>query len=106
ATAAWEIATRIKEWCALPKHEIRNVDVKVIMISNDPSKPSIGPAAEAPEQPEQRHTKSVLVHGQFIAELTAPLYTLLNARYARGTYAQKEIGIEQRRFKVGMISSA
>src|SRR5205823_14664240 len=38
ATAAWEIATRIKEWCALPKHEIRNVDVKVIMISNDPSK--------------------------------------------------------------------
>jgi len=43
--------------------------------------------------------------GQFIGELTAPLYTLLNTRDARGTYAQKAIGREQRRFKVGVVEA-
>ena len=39
AIAAYKIATRIKDWCAFKK--IANVDVKIIMISNDPRKPSI-----------------------------------------------------------------
>src|SRR5438552_2669289 len=39
ATAALEIATRIKEWCAIK--QIGNVDVKVIMISNAWRKSSI-----------------------------------------------------------------
>src|SRR5438552_8763158 len=48
ATTALEIATRIKDWCAFKK--ISNVDVKVIMISNDPRKGSISiaPAKLAP----------------------------------------------------------
>ena len=40
-----------------------------------------------------------------MGELTAPLYTLLNTRDARGTYAQKAIGREQRRFKAGVVSA-
>ena len=36
--------------------------------------------------------------------LTAPLYTLLNTRDGRGTYAQKLIGQEQRRFKADMTA--
>ena len=43
--------------------------------------------------------------GQFIGELTAPLYALLNTRDARGTYAQKAIAREQRRFKAGVIEA-
>jgi hypothetical protein len=103
ATAAYEIATRIKDWCALKK--IANVDVKVIMISNNPRKPSIAPAKPAPEPPEPKRTRPVVVSGQFMSELTAPLYTLLNTRDARGTYAQKAIGREQRRFKAGVVSA-
>jgi hypothetical protein len=103
ATTAYEIATRIKDWCAFKK--IANVDVKIIMISNNPRKPSIAPAKPAPEPPGPKHTESVLVGGQFMSELTAPLYTLLNTRDARGTYAQKAIGREQRRFKAGVVSA-
>ena len=103
ATTAYEIATRIKDWCAFKK--IANVDVKIIMISNNPRKPSIAPAKPAPEPPGPKHTQSVLVSGQFMGELTAPLYTLLNTRDARGTYAQKAIAREQRRFKAGVIEA-
>src|SRR5207237_579137 len=39
ATTADEIATRIKQRCTVPGHEITNVDVKVIMISRKPRKP-------------------------------------------------------------------
>jgi hypothetical protein len=103
ATTAYEIATRIKDWCAFKK--ISNVDVKVIMISNDPRKPPIGPAKPQPELPGPKHTESLLVRGQFMGELTAPLYALLNTRNARGTYAQKAIGREQRRFKAGVVEA-
>jgi hypothetical protein len=103
ATAAYEMATRIKDWCAVK--EIRNVDVKIIMISNNPRKPPIGPAKPQPELPGPKHTQSVLVSGQFMGELTAPLYTLLNTRDARGTYAQKAIRREQRRFKAGVVEA-
>ena len=40
-----------------------------------------------------------------MGELTAPLYALLNTRNARGTYAQKAIGREQRRFKAGVVEA-
>jgi len=105
ATTALEIATRIKDACAAGK--ITNVDVKVIMISNDPRKGSISiaPAKPAPESPGPKHSKPVTTHGQFLGEVTAPLYTLLNTRNARGTYAQKAIAREQRRFKAGVIAA-
>jgi hypothetical protein len=105
ATTALEIATRIKDVCAVDG--ITNVDVKVIMISNDPRKGSISiaPAKPAPEPPGPKLTKSVITSGQFLGELTAPLYTLLNTRNARGTYAQKAIAREQRRFKAGVIAA-
>ncbi|HEY4257932.1 MAG TPA: hypothetical protein VGM66_12020 [Candidatus Udaeobacter sp.] len=103
ATTAYEIATRIKDWCAFKK--IANVDVKVIMISNNPRKPSIAPAKPAPEPLGPKRTKPVAVSGQFMSELTAPLYTLLNTRDARGTYAQKAIAREQRRFKAGVVEA-
>ncbi len=104
ATAAYEIATRIKDWCAFKK--ITNVDVKVIMISNNPRKPSIAPAKPGPEPPGPKRTSPTIVKGQFIGELTAPLYTLLNTRDARGTYAQKNVALEQRRFKASMTGPA
>jgi hypothetical protein len=103
ATTAYEIAARIKDWCAFEK--IANVDVKVIMISNNPRKPSIAPAKPAPEPPGPKRTRPVAVSGQFMSELTAPLYTLLNTRDARGTYAQKAIAREQRRFKAGVVEA-
>jgi len=78
-----EIATRIKEWCAIK--QIGNVDVKVIMISNAWRKSSIR---------------------QFMSELMAPLYTFFNARAARGIYAQNAIRLEQRRFKAGTAAPA
>ncbi|MGA7274914.1 MAG: hypothetical protein WBX14_08740, partial [Candidatus Udaeobacter sp.] len=68
-------------------------------------KPSIAPAKPAPEPPGPKRTRPVVVSGQFMSELTAPLYTLLNTRDARGTYAQKAIGQEQRRFKAGVVSA-
>src|SRR5205807_7010704 len=37
----------------------------------------------------------------FMHELTAPPYMFSNARNARGNYARKAIGREQRRFKAG-----
>jgi hypothetical protein len=40
-----------------------------------------------------------------MGELTAPLYALLNTRNARGTYAQKAIRREQRRFKAGLVEA-
>lgn len=104
ATTAYEIATRIKDWCASKK--IANVDVKVIMISNNPRKPSIAPAKPAPEPSGPKRTTPTVMTGQFISELTAPLYTLLNTRDARGTYAQKAIVREQRRFKAGVVKAA
>lgn len=105
ATTALEIVTRIKDVCA---HDlIANVDVKVIMISNDPRKGSIAiaPAKPGPEPPGPKRTKPMTTQGQFLGELTAPLYTLLNTRNARGTYAQKAIKREQRRFKVGVTAA-
>jgi hypothetical protein len=96
ATAAYEIATRIKERCSLPKHEITNVDVKVIMISNDPRKPPIDPAAPPPKPTQPKRTKKMTVSGNFLGDVTAPIYSLLNTRDARGTYAQKAIMLEQR----------
>ena len=103
ATTAYEIATRIKDWCTFKK--IANVDVKIIMISNNPRKGSIAPAKPAPEPSGPKRTRPAVVSGQFMGELTAPLYTLLNTRDARGTYAQKAIGREQRRFKAGVVSA-
>jgi len=101
ATTAYELATRIKERCALPKHEIKNVDVKVIMISNDPRKESImiAPAKPGPEPPGPKRSKPPTVTGHFMGEITAPLYTMMNTRTARGTYAQKAIKLEQRPYK-------
>jgi len=87
----------VKQW--------NNVDVKVIMISNDPRKGSsvISPAkagpAPSPSQPER--SAPVTTEGEFLGDLTAWLYALLNARDARGVYAQKAIAREQRRFKAG-----
>lgn len=105
ATTALEIVSRIKEVCA---HDgIANVDVKVIMISNDPRKGSIAiaPAKPGPEPPGPKRTKPMTKQGQFLGEVTAPLYTLLNTRNARGTYAQKAIKREQRRFQIGVTAA-
>lgn len=105
ATTALEMATRIKDVCAFD--QITNVDVKVIMISNNPRKGSImiAPAKPGSESPGPKRTKPVTTQGQFLGELTAPLYALLNTRDARGTYAQKAIAREQRRFKAGVTAA-
>lgn len=98
ATTAYELAVRIKERCALPGHEIKNVDVKVIMISNDPRKESlmIAPAKPGPEPTGPKRSKPETVNGHFMSEITSPLLAMMNTRTARGTYAQKAIKLEQR----------
>ena len=99
ATTAYELATRIKDWCAFKK--ITNVDVKVIMISNDPRKQAImiAPAKPGPEPSGPKRSETEMATGHFMGEITAPLYTMMNTRTARGTYAQKAIKREQRRYK-------
>lgn len=101
ATTALEIVTRIKDVCRVGN--IPNVDVKVIMISNDPRKGStvIAPAKPGPESLEPTRSEPVTTEGEFLGDLTAPPYALLNTRDARGVYAQKAIAREQRRFKAG-----
>lgn len=103
ATTALEIVTRIKDVCRV--ENITNVEVKVIMISNDPRKGvlSIAPAKPAPEPPGPKRSESVTTQGDFLGDATAPLYALLNTRNARGVYAQKAIAREQRPFKAGEI---
>jgi hypothetical protein len=102
ATTALEIVLRIRDVCRVKNWN--NVDVKVIMISNDPRKGSsvISPAkpgpAASPSQPQR--SAPVTTEGEFLGDLTAP-YALLNTRDARGVYAQKAIAREQRRFKAG-----
>jgi hypothetical protein len=104
AIAAYEIATRIKDRCALPNREIRNVDVKVIMISNDPRKPSIDPAAAPPPSNLPKRTQKMTSETNFLGDVTAPINALMNTRTARGTYAQKTIALEQRRRKASMTA--
>jgi hypothetical protein len=101
ATTALEIVTRIKDVCRF--HNITNVDVKVIMISNNPRKGliSIAPAKPAPEPPGPKRSEPTTRQGDFLGDLTAPPYALLNTRDARGVFAQKAIAREQRRFKAG-----
>jgi hypothetical protein len=99
ATTALEIVRRIDDWC---EHEgISNVDVKVIMISNDPRKRSlsIAPAKPGPESNAPGRTKPVTDHSAVLGDVMAPIYALLNTRDARGVYAQKAIRREQRPFK-------
>lgn len=103
ATTALEIVMRIKDVCRVEK--INNVDVKVIMISNDPRtrSPAVVPPKPGPSpspSPAPR-TEPVTTQGDFLGDLTAPPYALLNTRDARGVYAQKAIAREQRRFKAG-----
>jgi hypothetical protein len=103
ATTALEIVTRIRDVCRIKQWN--NIDVKVIMISNDPRKGSsvISPAkpgpSPSPSQPER--SAPVTTEGEFLGDLTAPPYALANTRDARGVYAQKAIAREQRRFKAG-----
>jgi hypothetical protein len=105
ATTAYEIVTRIKDWFAFKN--IANVDVKIIMISNNPRKPPIDPAATPVLKSEvPKRTQEVTYQGNFLGDVTAPLYVLLNTRDARGTYAQKNIALEQRRRKAGMSAPA
>jgi hypothetical protein len=79
----------------------------VIMISNNPRKPPIDPATmPAPKSNVPKRTQKVTYKGNFLGDLTAPVYVLLNTRDARGTYAQKSIALEQRRRKAGMSAPA
>ncbi len=103
ATTALEIVMRIKDVCRVEK--ITNVDVKVIMISNDPRKGSlaIAPAKPGPSpspSPPQR-SAPVTTQAEFLGDLTAPPEALLNTRDARGIYAVRAIAREQRRSKAG-----
>lgn len=100
ATTALEIVTRIRTLCEFKK--ITNVDVKVIMISNDPQKGSltIAPAKPGPSPSQKLRSESVTTEGDHLEDATAPIYALLNTRDARGVYAQKAIAREQRRQKV------
>ncbi|PYK47483.1 MAG: hypothetical protein DME51_13570 [Verrucomicrobia bacterium] len=97
ATTALEIVTRINEWCAF-KH-ITDVDPKIIMISNNPRRPPIAPAKPGSQKIGPMLSEPETVHGHLLGEVMSPVKTLLNARDARGTFAQKAIAHQQRRIK-------
>ena len=104
STAAYELALRIKEWCDYKN--IQNVEVKVIMISNDPRKPPIDPKTPGPKSTDPKRTEPEQESGNFLGDVTAPIYALMNTRDARGTYAQQTIRQEQRRYKANMTRPA
>lgn len=96
ATTALEILMRIKEYCAV--QNITDVDPKVITISNNPRRPPIDPA-KAGTQKARTLSEPETVQGRIIGEVMSPVRALLNSRDARGTFAQKAIVRQQRRFK-------
>jgi hypothetical protein len=98
ATTALEIATRINEWCRFKK--ITDVDIKVIMISNNPRRPPAAPAKPGPEL-KGGLTEPETHRGHVMGEVMSPLTTMVNTREARGTFAQRAIAHAQRRFKAG-----
>ena len=99
ATTALEIVQRIDMLCEV--EGISNVDVKVIMISNDPRKRSlsIAPAKPGPESKTPQRSEPTTDRGSLLGDVMAPIYALLNTRDARGVYAQKAIRREQRPFR-------
>jgi len=103
ATTALEIVLLIKDECRFEK--ITNVDVKVILITNDPRKGSlaIAPAKPGPSPSPSRPQRSapVTTQTEFLGDLLAPPDALLNTRDARGIYAVRAIAHEQRRAKAG-----
>ena len=102
ATTALEMVSRINEWCAF-KH-ITDVDPKVIMISNNPRRPPIAPAKPGPENTGPVLTEPETAHGVLLGEVMSPVRTLLNTRDARGTFSQKAIAHQQRRFEAAAIA--
>jgi len=96
ATTALEILMRIKEYCAV--RNITDVDPKVIMISNNPRRPPIDPA-KAGTQKARTLSEPETVQGRIVGEAMSPVRALLNSRDARGTFAQKAIARQPRRFK-------
>jgi hypothetical protein len=99
ATTALEIVTQINKCCHVKN--ISNVDVKVIMISNNPRRPPVAPAKPGPDKEKPELTEPETMQGHLLGEVMAPLTTMLNTREARGTFAQRAIGYQQRRFKAG-----
>jgi hypothetical protein len=95
ATTAYEIASRIKSYCEAKR--VDNVDVKVIMIGNNPRK--LPGDSEASLDPKTQLSQSTLMHGSFLGELSSPLWAIINTRDAHGTYAQQNIRREQRRWR-------
>lgn len=95
ATTAHEIASRIKSYCEAK--QISNVDVKVIMIGNNPRK--LPTNSGSPHDSKAQISQSTLMHGSFLGELTSPLWAIVNTRDAHGTYAQQNIRREQRRWR-------
>jgi hypothetical protein len=96
------MVSRINEWCAF-KH-ITDVDPKVIMISNNPRRPPIAPAKPGPENTGPVLTEPETAHGVLLGEVMSPVRTLLNTRDARGTFSQKAIAHQQRRFEAAAIA--
>ncbi len=88
----------------VPLKHITDVDPKVIMISNNPRRPPIAPAKPGPEKSGPMLTQPETVHGYLLGEVMSPVKTMLNARDARGTFAQKAIAHQQHRFKAADIA--
>ena len=105
ATTAQEIAARVRAWCSFK--QIGNIDMKVIMISNDPRKPPIDPAkTPATKSNVPKRTREMNRQGSFLGDVTAPVYALLNTRNARGSYAQKAIAFANRPRQAGAEPAA
>jgi hypothetical protein len=103
ATTAEEIVTRIRAYCHVKN--ITDVDLKIIMIGNNPRKMPVAPAAPQTQVGSGR-TKSALRHGRLMGELMSPLWAILNTREAHGTYAQQSLHRQQRRWKADASSDA
>lgn len=100
-TTALDILRQVTGAIGDPTKNLGDVVPKIIVISNNPvaafaqpetdASPSPAPEQAVTTQAEQKHHEP----GTFLEDALAPVYALLKAREARGTYAQYAIGKAQ-----------
>lgn len=97
AATALDILRQVTDAINDPKNELGDVAPKIIMISNDPLGAAFAAETET-ESPATQNEEARNKPGTFLEDAVAPVYALLNAREARGVYAQRAIVRAQENF--------
>jgi hypothetical protein len=97
AATALDILRQVADAIGDPNNNLGDVAPKIIMISNDPLGAAFASQTET-ESPATQAEQARSEPGTFMEDALAPMYALLNAREARGNYAQRAIVRAQENF--------